>query len=144
MGANIYWEQIIWSIGKNFPVIGNGKNKFQLVYVKNLASALLAVFEKGQMGEIYTAVDSEDADLNTIYAMVSQELGFSEKPRHIPKIAAKLVAPLLGKKIITREHIDRLCRNRCYDNSKLKNLGWTQIYSLRAAIKETVSSITNN
>ncbi len=144
LGANSYWEQIIRLIGKNFPIIGNGKNTFQLVYVKNLASALLAVIERGQLGETYIVVDSEEVDLNTLYEMFSKELGFNEKPRHVPKIVAKLFAPLLDKKILTSEHIDRLCRNRCYDNSKLKALGWSQIYSLRAAIKETVSSIAND
>jgi UDP-glucose 4-epimerase len=141
LGPNKYWKQIVRLVEKGFPVIGSGKNCFQTIYVKNLADALMVCLEKGELGETYNAVDSARPTLNELYGRIAEELGISAKPKHLPKIIATLLAPFIGKGIVTKEHIGRLCRNRCYGNSKLKAIGWRERYGLKEAVRETVSAV---
>lgn len=141
LGPNSYWKEIIGMIEKKFPILGNGKNSFQTVYIKNLVEALMIVFRRGEIGEVYIAADNEIPTLEELYINISKELGADEKPRHANALLAKALAPLLGKGIVSSEHIERLVRNRCYNNSKLKKLGFVQRYPLLLAIKNTVAEI---
>jgi len=50
LGPNSYWKEIIAMIEKRYPILGDGKNSFQTVYIKNLVEALMIVFKRGEIG----------------------------------------------------------------------------------------------
>lgn len=139
LGCNAYWKQILRLVEKKFPLIGDGKNVFQTIFVDNLVNALVVVLEKSALGEVYLACDDEKPSLNDLHSKFAAALGVNSRPFHIPKFLAKLLVPFLGGGIVTAPHIDRLCRNRCYDNSKLKSIGYEQKVLLDAALKEIVA-----
>lgn len=142
-GPNDYWLKILKKAQKPFPVLGSGENKIHFVYIKNLIKALIKARTKGKDGEIYLIADKKPLTYNKFYEIIREELGVEKEPSHVPIIIGNLIAffyKLFGKKsLITKEHIKRLTRNRCYEIKKAKkDLGYKAKYDLREGIKKTI------
>ncbi|MBI2530486.1 MAG: NAD(P)-dependent oxidoreductase [Candidatus Diapherotrites archaeon] len=149
-GANSYWKQIIKLIKKGFPITGSGKNKFQLLYVKDAAGAIRFVAgDENSENEIYIAAEECANTLEGVYTEIANLLNVEIPKKHLPVWQAKLLAHVLlakakmqGKKtVIMPAHIDRLVRERAYNTGKISKLGWHAKYSLHEGMKETVEEL---
>ncbi|MCD6477897.1 MAG: NAD-dependent epimerase/dehydratase family protein [Candidatus Aenigmarchaeota archaeon] len=142
-GANKYTLKILEKAKKPFPIIGSGKNKFHVVYVKNLIDALVKSMKNGKDGSIYIIADDDAHTYEEFYKIIREELGVDKEPSHIPVWFANFIAFLYKmsgrKSIVTKEHINRLIRNRWYRITKAKRyLKYKPKYDLRKGIKETI------
>ena len=114
-----------------------------LLYIKNLIPLLAKARTKGKDGEVYVIADDEVLTYEEMYRIMREELGVEKEPRHIPVWFAKLLARaygLTGKKtIVTKEHIERLVKNKYYSISKAKrHLNYKPKYDFRKGIRETI------
>ena len=142
-GPNNYWRQILKAAEKCFPIIGTGKNKWHNLYIKNLIPLLAKARTKGKDGEVYVIADDEVLTYEEMYRIMREELGVEKEPRHIPVWTAKVIALIYkvsGKKtIVTKEHIERLVKNKYYSISKAKrHLNYKPKYDFRKGIRETI------
>ena len=149
-GANGYWKQIIKLIKKGFPITGSGKNKFQLLYVKDAAGAIrFAIGNEDAENETYIVAEERAGTLEEVYTEIANLLEIKLPKKHLPIWQAKLLAHVLlakarmqGKKtIIMPAHIGRLVRERAYNTGKINKLGWRAKYSLHEGMKETVEEL---
>ncbi len=148
-GPNKYWKQIIDLIGRGSPLIGSGRNNFQMIYIEDLANAMLFFLENGEIGEIYIVAEREAHTLKEVCALIAKRVGAKMQEKSVSPFTAKIVAgvhsiksKLTGKKsILTGPHIDRLLRERNYSTSKINSLGWKAKYSLEEGMKETIETI---
>ena len=149
-GANTYWRQIIKLIKKGFPITGSGKNKFQLLYVKDAAGAIrFAIGNEDAENETYIVAEERAGTLEEVYTEIANLLEIKLPKKHLPIWQAKLLAHVLlakarmqGKKtIIMPAHIGRLVRTRSYSTGKISKLGWHAKYSLHEGMKETVEEL---
>jgi len=104
----------------DFPIQGTGEETRSFCYIKDAIEALLIATVKGKKGEIY-------------HGGTQQEISIKD--------LAKEISYLLGLKIRITEG-DLLpggTQRRCPNISKLKDLGYKPKYSLREALKETIS-----
>ncbi|HDI02741.1 MAG TPA: NAD(P)-dependent oxidoreductase [Candidatus Aenigmarchaeota archaeon] len=142
-GPNKYWKEILKAAMKGFPIIGSGKNKWHMLYIKNLIPVLVRAKSRGKPGEIYIIADEKVLTYEEMYRIIREELGVKKEPRHVPVWLAKLLALLFkisGKRtIVTKEHIERLVKNKYYDISKAKkDLNYYHKYDFRRGIRETI------
>jgi nucleoside-diphosphate-sugar epimerase len=144
LGPNRYWREIVGLVKKNFPLIGKGNNTFQIVYYKDLVSAIIFCLENWKTeNEVLIVAEKEGKSLLQIYKMIQKELGIEKKIKHIPVFFAELFS-FLGKGIVTKAHIQRLVRERNYSTEKINKLGWKPLYSTEKAIKETIKELEKN
>lgn len=141
-GANNYWKGMFHMLEKKYPLPCNGKNKYQIIYVKELARALATVLAKGKNGEIYLASGKEKPTLNEFCEMVQEEMGIEKGVKHIPSWIGILLGRLLGIKLLTAENIRHISKERNYDTRKIEKLGWKQKTSLKKAIKEVAKEFS--
>jgi nucleoside-diphosphate-sugar epimerase len=138
-GANEYWKKMFKLLVKKYPLPCSGKNKFQIIYVKELARAISAVLAKGKNKEIYLASGKEKPTLNGFIEMIQTELGLPKGVKHIPEFIGVLVGRLTGMKLLTRENIRHLSKERIYSTNKIQKIGWKQKITLKESIIEVVS-----
>ncbi len=143
LGANDYWKKIIDQVAKGFPLVGEGKNKWQIVYVDDLAEALAGLLgREDAIGETYIVAEEKPSTLREIYEEINQRLGMKEPVKTMAKGTAKLLSygfllqgMVTGKKsILLPAHVDRVVRNREYSIDKIKALGWKPRYDAKAAV----------
>lgn len=144
-GPNKYCADIINFVKKDFPLIGGGKNKFQMIYVKDLVEALAFLLNNGEIGEIYIVAEEKASTLKEIHSEIAKQLGVKMSGKKISVFTAKIFATLqsiFGKKsVVTVAHIDRLVRERNYSIEKINSLGWKPKYSLEEGLLETIAEL---
>jgi dTDP-glucose 4,6-dehydratase len=112
---------------KALPVYGDGKNVREWLHVEDHCSALLAVAEKGQAGEVYNVGSSAE---KPNIEVVERILGHLEKPKSLIKYVQ-----------------DRPGHDRRYaiDSTKLRSeLGWKPVFEFEAGIAATVRWYLDN
>lgn len=112
---------------KMLPVYGDGMQIRDWLHVKDHCSAIVAVLEKGQIGQVYNiGGNNEKANIEIVH-LILKELNKSES-------------------LIT--HVkDRPGHDRRYaiDNTKITTeLGWRPIYTFERGIHETIEWYINN
>lgn len=146
LGANEYWRKIIKQIKKGFPLIGNGKNKWHLVYASDVVDAIVFCLEEdATAGEILNVAANDVFSLEQLVVEIKKRLGLKPKVRKIPVWVGKIIAYLYitfsSKPIVTPEHVERLIRNRHYSIKKIKSLGWKPGVSTKEAIERTIKEL---
>lgn len=128
--ANPYKNFIYHSILKH--------RRFNYVSVHNVVAALmlLATTSLNQKGEIYNISDDDDNDNN--YAAVEKIINFGIKNE--PKYALDFGLPPSLLSFLFKFLPSRSPVNRIYSNSKISNLGYKKVITLRSAILEILSS----
>jgi nucleoside-diphosphate-sugar epimerase len=143
LGPNKYWKEIVSLVKKNFPLIGDGKNSFQLIYFKDLVSAIIFCLNNSETeNETFIVAEEKGKKLIEIYALIQKELGIKKNIRLIPVFLGKLLALLKRDSLISLPYIERLTRKRSYSIEKIKSIGWKPRYSTEQAIKETIEALT--
>jgi UDP-glucose 4-epimerase len=150
IGPNPYWANIFRLVKRRFPIIGDGNNRMQLLYVEDLASAIVLCLEKEEsIGQTYIIASEERISLENLYKTIQSVLGIKNDPKRIAVWQAKLLAKMLAVKakitrtrtIITQEHIERLVRDRLYDTTKISALGWYAKHTIREALKRSAEEL---
>ena len=149
-GPNSYWQGIVKLVKKDFPIIGSGENKFQLVHVDDLVSAITFLLpDKKGDGEVFIVAEDNPKTLNEVYASIQKELGTTKPIKHLPFLLGKSLSYFMalkralggGKTLLLPAYIDRLVRVRHYNTGKLKALGWKPEFSLERGLKETIQAL---
>lgn len=103
------------------PVYGDGRQVRDWIFVEDHCEALLAVAEKGRVGEVYNIGGHCEMENINLVRLILQELGKPESLIHFVK--------------------DRPAHDRRYamDTSKIeRELGWTPRHSFHQSIKRTI------
>ncbi|OYT33643.1 MAG: hypothetical protein B6U87_03140 [Candidatus Aenigmarchaeota archaeon ex4484_52] len=150
-GPNNNWKKIIKQAKKRFPLIGDGKNIWHFVYVKDVASALVLVLNnKKAIGNIYLIAGPDYKTYEETYKIICMHLKINPPKFQIPIWFANLIAffcetgsKIIGtKSIINRSHIGRILRTRVFDCTKAKNdLSYVGKYNIDKALKETIKDL---
>jgi len=112
---------------KPLPVYGDGMNVRDWIYVEDHCEAILKVFEKGRIGEVYNIGAENEKPNIEIVKLILKELGKDES-------------------LITYVK-DRPGHDRRYaiDATKIKTeLGWKPSHTFETAIKETINWYIEN
>ncbi len=142
LGPNQYWKQIINLVKKNFPLIGNGKNTFQIIYYKDLVNAIIFCLNTNETeNETLIIAEEKGMKLIDIYFSIQKALGIDKKIRLLPVFLGKIYAFIRRDSVFLPEYIDRLIRERNYSIEKIKRLGWKPKYLTQQAIKNTIEEI---
>ena len=141
LGPNKYWSRMFKVLKKKFPLPTKGKNTFQIIFVKELVNALILLIKKGNSGEIYLVAGKEQPSLKGFCLDVKEQLGLKRKLFTMPTFLALLLGKLLRVKVLTRENIRHLSKERKYNIKKIETLGFKQKYNLEEAIIETIEDI---
>ncbi|MBS3062599.1 MAG: NAD-dependent epimerase/dehydratase family protein [Candidatus Diapherotrites archaeon] len=153
LGANEYWRKIIDQVAKGFPLIGSGKNRWQIVYVDDLVEALAGLLgREDAIGETYIVAEEKPSTLREIYEEINHQLGRKEPVKTLAPVAAKALSYVFlaqslvtGKKsILLPQHVDRVVRNREYSIEKIKALGWKPKYDAKAAVAKMFEEFKEN
>ncbi len=137
-GVNEYWAKMFKMLEKNYPLPCSGKNCFQIVYVKEVARAVVKVIEKGEPSEIYLAAGKEKWALKEFCEKTKKELTGKGKIRSVPKIIALVFGKVFGNKLLDEENIRHLSKERKYITDNIEKIGYEQKTCLEEAIKETI------
>ncbi len=135
VGPNRYWRSLFSLVRKHFPIIGSGKQVWQLVYVDDVASAIAFAVKKRLKG-IYNIAGEDAHEFNEIYTLMAAAMGVERKPWHVPVFVGKILGRL-GFSLLRDEYIRRFLRNRLYSIEKIKKAGWSPRYALGEALVKT-------
>ena len=141
LGSNKYWSRMFKVLVKGLPLPTKGKNTFQIIFVKELINALILLINKGDSGEIYLVAGKEKLTLKGFCIEAKGLLGKKKKLLTMPTYWALFLGKLLHIKILTRENIRHLSKERRYDIKKIEEIGFKQKYTLEEAIIETIEDI---
>ncbi len=143
LGPNEYWKKIVKLVGKNFPLIGSGKNKWQTVFIEDLVDAIVFCVEHEETaGETFIIAEEDTLTLEELCIEIKKALGLNPKMRKIPFWLGKTLAYLYiifsRGSILSPAHLERLKRNREYSIEKIKKFGWKPKWNARRAVARTV------
>ncbi len=113
-----------------FPLINGGRNKFHLVYVKNVVDAMIFSLNKDEFlkGTFFIA-DNEVLTVKEIFTILSKAINLSP-PWNVPRVLSPFLLniPLVGKRLRF------FLKDRAYSIEKIKNLGFRPTYSAEQAL----------
>ena len=114
------------------PLYGNGKNSREWIYVEDHCSALIKIFKKGKLGEIYNIGSNKNLNNNQIV-------------KNLIKIANKKMK--VGNNVKVKYVKDRPGHDFRYaiNSNKLKEkLNWKPEINLMTGLEKTFSWYLNN
>jgi len=112
--------------GEKVPLMGDGENIRDWIYVEDNCSAILTVMEKGKIGEVYNIAGETEVTNRKVTDIILDFFGKDES--WIKKIPHRL------------GHDFRYSMN-C---DKIKELGWNQKYNFQDGIIKTIEWYKNN
>ncbi len=122
------------------PLIDGGKAKLHLGYVGNVVNALLLAANKKEFLEGAFFIADEDVfTLKEVFCIFAQGLN-CPKPISLPKCFTPVLIyiPWAGKKFRL------LCRDRVYDISRIKSLGYKEEFKARESLIRTAKKRGQN
>lgn len=145
VGKNYYWEKIIKIIGKDFPLIGDGSNKWQLVCVEDVVDAIVfSINNEDCYGEVFIVAEKEGMTLRELAEFIRSELGMKKPLKTVPFWLGSMVAFVNGfVKIIpllNPAYLKRMARDRRYSTKKLQKTGFTPKLSGKEGLKKIIHS----
>jgi nucleoside-diphosphate-sugar epimerase len=150
LGPNLVWMKIFEAAKKGYPIIGSGKNYFQLVYVDDVVRMLDIVKGNSKaINQIFHVASKDTPTYEEVYKMICEELKCKMTKKHIPVRAAYMMSSIhrIKRKMqgkppsltMMRSSMDRLIRNRIISIEKAKRiLGFEPAYTTREAIRLTI------
>lgn len=134
VGPNAYWKRLVDTLRKGFPMIGSGKNVFQLTYLSDLVDAIeLCILYGKTYNDSFLVVSDEQTTLKDILFFLADSENIN-RPSSIPYSVGILGAYFLyyAKKFykqpitISPYMVEKMVENRVFDSQKLRILGWDQ------------------
>lgn len=129
VGDNSYWKKIIGIIKRDFPLIGNGKNKWQLVCVSDVVDSILfSMNNEDCIGETFIVAEKNPMSLKELAIFIREESGIKKPIKQIPFWLGQTIAFINGfLKIIPLlepAYLKRMNRDRHYSIKKFEKIGW--------------------
>jgi nucleoside-diphosphate-sugar epimerase len=130
-----------WALdGRNFPMIGSGKNRYQLLDVEDLCDAIYLCLTQPveKVNDTFNIGAKEYGTMKSDYQAVLDAAGFGKKVRGFPALPA-----ILGLRLLEKLHISPLYKWVYETASKdsfvsiekaERQLGWKPKYSNRDAL----------
>lgn len=149
IGPNSYWANIFKTIKKGFPLIGKGKNAWQMVDVDDLADFIVkSVEDKKMENEIFLVAEKETHTLREVVDMIA-DIQHVKRVKTIPKPVGILLSHVFGiqskltgkKSLLIPAHVKRLFKHREYKIEKALATGWKPKYSTREALEKTYNQL---
>jgi 2-alkyl-3-oxoalkanoate reductase len=153
---NTGFYEYIKSAKSKIPLsLGSKKNKFHVVYAKDLARAYFLAFQKKLTGINRTIIGNKNVDYaDKIYSIFCNEAGI-KKPKNIAKqivypigFLLELIYTLFSIKnvpLLTRGRVNMFYDNIEYSTLKAEELlGFTNNFSIEEGIKKTVNWYKEN
>ena len=153
---NTGFYEYIKSAKSKIPfALGNNKNKFHVIYARDLARAYFLAFEKKLPGITRIIIGNKEAEkADNVFSIFCQEAGI-KKPNNIPKQIVYPVGFLMElfytvflirkPPLLTRGRVNMFYDNIEYSTRKAeKLLGFTNNYSIEEGIKKTIKWYKEN
>ncbi len=152
LGPNEFWNEIFQAALNQYPIIGDGKNDFHLVYVDDLVEALASAFVPKARNEIYHIAGPECKTYLETYKEICDALGTELPDRQIPVSLAKsraflheFVSTLKGEAprlTLMRSSVERLIRNRRVDTTRAeKDFGFSPEFNVAQGVEKTAEEL---
>lgn len=127
-------------------VIGSGRNRKSMAYVKNVADFLGHVREQGPGVHVYNYADKPDLDMNRLVELVQAAFGRPRQVRRIPYalgLAAgygcDLAAAVTRRRLpVSAVRVRKYCANTRFANRRALETGFVPRHSLEDALLETI------
>jgi nucleoside-diphosphate-sugar epimerase len=135
-GVKGNFERLMRYVASGVPLpLGSIRNRRSLIYVGNLADAILACMERPQAaGRTYLVSDGEDMSTPELVGALAQALRLKPRVLSCPVRLLQAVANHTGKSA----EIARLTHSLAIDTTRIRHeLGWTPPYSAAYGLRET-------
>ncbi|MFH1391278.1 MAG: NAD-dependent epimerase/dehydratase family protein [Candidatus Diapherotrites archaeon] len=144
IGKGHYWDKIIKIIRKDFPLIGDGSNHWQLVSLENVVNAILfSINNENCFEETFMLCDDEAMTLKELAEFIRKESGMKKPLKKVPLFLGKIIAFINGYlkivPLLDLDYLKRMVRDRYYSNKKIKSLG----FDFKFSTKESLRKIMN-
>lgn len=145
LGNNKYWHQIISTVAKGFPLIGEGKNKWQVACAQDVVESIIFCMGREECyGEIFIVAEKDALTLEQIANAIRKELRMKGEIPKIPLWLGMIIATINSilnfNPILKPAYVKRMQFERSYSTKKLEALGWSANCSAKdkipALIKE--------
>lgn len=136
VGAN--FKHLLRAVNNNWPLpLGGIKNKRSLLYVENLADAIITCIQHPQApGNTYFLSDSEDISTPDLIRRIALSLNKHPRLWHVPNRLLNLAARLTGN----NRSVNRLMNSLTVDISDTsRQLNWTPPFSLQYGLNVTTT-----
>lgn len=149
VGPNKYWASIFKTIKKGFPLIGKGKNAWQMVHVDDLVDFIvMCIGNDDTYNEAYLVAEQEAHTLREIVDMMA-DIQKVKRPGSIPIVLGIAVSyffgiqgKLMGKKpLLTPPHVKRMLKHREYDITKALKTKWKPKHTTKDALEKTYTQL---
>jgi nucleoside-diphosphate-sugar epimerase len=112
------------------PIIGQGKARWHLAYVKNVADALILALHKDEfLQDTFFVADEEALTVKEILLTLIQAIE-APNPYYLPS----WVTPLFRKLPYLGKRLNFLCKDRIYDISRIQAAGYKPHYQTKNAL----------
>jgi len=150
-----FFEYIKSVKGKTPFFLGSSKNKFHVVYAKDLARAYYLAFVKKPNGINRLIIGNQEIDfMDEVYSVFCEELEI-KKPKNLPKVVFypigflmelfNTVFSLKNAPLLTRGRVNMFYDNIEYSTVKAeKLLSFTNEFDLKVGVKNTVNWYKEN
>lgn len=135
-GVKANFAKLLGLVNRGTPLpLGNIKNLRSLIYVGNLADALIAcTTHHAAAGNTYLVSDGEDVSTPQLIQAISVALERPNRSLPVPVTLMRGVAKLLGKSAA----VERLTQSLVVDSSRIRNeLSWVPPYTLAQGLQAT-------
>jgi UDP-N-acetyl-alpha-D-quinovosamine dehydrogenase len=135
-GAPGNFAQMLAVVSKGIPLpFASVRNQRSLVYVDNLADALIAcTVHPAAAGQTYLVSDGEDVSTPELLRQLADVLGVPARLPPCPPVLLRLAGRLAGK----REQMERLLGSLQVDSGKIRReLNWLPPYTLQQGLQAT-------
>ncbi len=132
-----------------FIFVGSGLNKVNMIYVENLANAVVdASYSAKSLNQVYNVTNDSGMTMMDVVNMVSDMWGFNRPKKHIPKQVAYTLCSILeffarltrAKKppLLNKTRLKFLSLNLDFDIGKIRQeLGYTPQVDMKEGLRRT-------
>lgn len=135
-GVKGNFNQMLGAVYKRIPLpLASVQNRRSLIYVENLADALLScATHPAACDQTYLVCDGEDVSTPDLLKLLAKGMGVAPSIFPCPPLLLKLAGKLTGKS----RQLDRLLGSLRIDGGRIRaDLNWAPPYSLRQGLDAT-------
>jgi nucleoside-diphosphate-sugar epimerase len=137
-GAKGNFARLVRLVQRGIPLpLGSVRNKRSLVFVDNLADAIMrALDHPAAAGRTYIVSDGEDVSTPDLIARLAAALGRQPRLFAVPPALLRLGGALLGR----RDEVGRLLDDMVVDSSRIRTeLGWRPPFTVGEGLSHSVA-----
>ena len=150
LGAMVKTIRMFGAVG--LPFIGNADNIAPLIYVQDLAAAIvLAGVRQEAAGQTFNLTDGADHTWLDFFSAVGEAVNKNVRILAVPPLLLKfaavpfdLVSGFLGVRLDPVSYLEYVSSDLLFDNAKARSLlGWEPVHTLADGVKEMVTYYTS-